>query len=928
MGMEKLQRIVAFWRDCITSEGALEQSFGVNAQFRLGARTRARLFDGERDPFIFAEAPMSLRIEHGGLYDFVTCASIKAQEIYFGYPLLMFYDQALRQHRIAPLFVIRLSVESRDEEALLSRAEPAPMLGSKAFERLGLRQEEIVALNTEIGEVFSSSQKAKLETILYLLKRETSMTFVEGIDPERLSSSTAIHPYSGTVIYNRAVVYASEASAYNLHVLNDLEQLVKRPDLSATALGYLNSPPGHTEVDDVPVLPFAFDEYQLQAIRHIMGSKHTVVTGPPGTGKSQFIANLIVNLFLQKQRVLFVSHTGEAVRVVNERINEQFANLMMQTGKKEIRQDLGRRLAEMVAEHNDQQVANHRPLSRVALTSNWQALAHETNYLRASDSLHARMACLVHDRDQLAERTGLFDRLWHYLYTWRIDRLARRASKRRTNQVVARAVNELKKQHVTLSRDYVQANYLSMIFGGEQYGKLVAYIEAVQSRRPMQTGVEDRSDRYVDAALQAMNIWSCTLKSLAATFPLRPNLFDYVIFDEASQINLPSAAPALYRAKRVVVVGDANQLLHIAKISENTEDDLAKATRVFDSPLYPGLIGYREASLFDSAKRALREPEQQLKNHYRSHASIANMFSSIFYGSKLRLRTPEQVLPDGIAPGVQWRDIRGTSHRHKNGSRYNLDEVEDIVAQLRILIPRARKQHMTVGVTTPYAMQQERIMQALSNAFSLDELKDVRVLTVHQFQGSEVDILLFSTVLSQGGDGSSDYWYTKSKQILNVAISRARQMLIIIGDREFALSSQSKLKAIAEYCLKTGDEPMSVVPNRPMNVFERQLLDLLIPLVPKNVSLEPQYVLGGRYTLDFALRSKRRNIAIELDGMQHEIIGGLPVFKDIERDTYAAQQGWQVIRIPVHELLREPEAITRRIVQALKAPKTPSNSAG
>ncbi len=719
--MEDLQQIIGFWRDCITSEGALEQSFVVNDQFRFGTRTRARQFPGFRDPFIFAEPPRTIAVERGALYDFAARAGIKGQDIHFGYPLLMFYDKTLRQHRVAPLFVMRLSVDRRGEELLLTRGEMAPTLGSKAFEKLGLRQEEIAALNTEVSEVFESARKSKLEMILYLLKRETSMTFVEGIDPEDLNSEGDIHPYSGTVVYNRAVLYANEASTYNLHILNDLDQLVKKRDLDQTALGYLKSPRNHMNTTGTPVLPFAFDEYQLKAIDHIMGASNTVVTGPPGTGKSQFIANLIINLFLQKKRVLFVSHTTEAVRVVNERINEQFANLMMQTGKKEIRQDLGRKLAALTSGYNEQKVSHPAPIEKDPLTRNWKSLSKETQYLRASNALHARLSRYLERSDRM-HRSGPYYRLTN----WQIAILAARLQRRRSSDDVAEAIEDLKNRHIELSREFVRTNYLPLIFEGDQYGKLVSYIEAVQNRRPASQGT-DHSKRYISAALKAMNVWSCTLKSLAATFPVEAGLFDYVIFDEASQIDLPSAAPALYRAKQMVVVGDERQLLHIAKISENTEEDLAKINHVFDNPLFPGVIGYREASLFNSAKRSLTEPEQQLKNHYRSNPDIANLFSTIFYGGGLRLRMQPKSLPSGIPSGVVWRVVKGRAYKHKSGSRYNHDEVLHIVSELKSLIPQALAHHLTIGITTPYAMQQDRILSALTQAFSAEELTCVRV---------------------------------------------------------------------------------------------------------------------------------------------------------------------------------------------------------
>jgi len=97
-------------------------------------------------------------------------------------------------------------------------------------------------------------------------------------------------------------------------------------------------------------LPFPSNEYQLSAIKDIFRNSLSVITGPPGTGKSQFISNLIINLFLDNKTVLFVSHTGEAVDVVNSKINEQFRNLMLRTGKKELRQELKGKFNELLHE--------------------------------------------------------------------------------------------------------------------------------------------------------------------------------------------------------------------------------------------------------------------------------------------------------------------------------------------------------------------------------------------------------------------------------------------------------------------------------------------------------------------------------------------------------------------------------------------------
>jgi very-short-patch-repair endonuclease len=641
------------------------------------------------------------------------------------------------------------------------------------------------------------------------------------------------------------------------------------------------------------------------------------VTGPPGTGKSQFIANLIVNLFLQKKKVLFVSHTGEAVRVVNERINQNFANLMMQTGRKEIRQELGKRLDEMVEQYNDLQAnaASESPFETIS--QNWSEIGHETAYVQQTDKLHKDLERKLHLRQTLSRRSGIIQIFSKSILRIQISLLARSLQRRSPNYEVLAYIEKLKARHVDISQAYVKANYLTLILENGLYGKLVAYIEAIQNKKFTYGNVEDKSEKYIHVALQAMNIWSCTLKSLSATFPLRANLFDYVIFDEASQIDLPSAAPALYRAKSAVVVGDENQLNHIAKINPKLEEELAMKYALSDHGFYPALVRYTDVSLFNSAKKALNEPEQELKNHYRSNTLIAKLFSSVFYGGRLKIHEPESTLPPDIQPGVYWVDVKGSSYKHKTGSRYNSQEVAYVLKLLERLIPVANERGLTIGVTTPYSRQRDLLSTKIDETFDSDQLANVRVLTVHRFQGSEVDILIFSPVLAQKGNGSSDYWYIKNKQILNVAISRAKQLLLITGDLDFALHSQSKLKEIAQYCRRADSDEVTRVPNRPMNVFEKELLTLLKKTVPKTYKIEPQYIVGNRFTVDFALLSKDRKIVIELDGHQHEIIGGLPVFEDKQRDAYLSKTGWEIIRITVHELVKRPYKVEEILLRML-----------
>lgn len=110
-------------------------------------------------------------------------------------------------------------------------------------------------------------------------------------------------------------------------------------------------------------------------------------------------------------------------------------------------------------------------------------------------------------------------------------------------------------------------------------------------------------------------------------------------------------------------------------------------------------------SLFNSAKKALAEPEQELKNHYRSNTNIAKLFSTVFYGGRLRIHEPDSTLPPDIQSGVRWIDVKGAAYKHKTGSRYNTLEISHVIKLLKQLIPIANERNLTIGITTPYSYQ-------------------------------------------------------------------------------------------------------------------------------------------------------------------------------------------------------------------------------
>jgi superfamily I DNA and/or RNA helicase len=108
--------------------------------------------------------------------------------------------------------------------------------------------------------------------------------------------------------------------------------------------------------------------------------------------------------------------------------------------------------------------------------------------------------------------------------------------------------------------------------------------------------------------------------------------------------------------------------------------------------------------------------------------------------------------------------------------------------------------NLSIGVVTPYSRQQDAIHETISQSIPAELLErhNVKILTAHKFQGSEKDIMIFSLVLASRGNGNSDRWYNIYRQILNVALSRAKYLLYIVGDKNFCYGRTGVLKQLVE----------------------------------------------------------------------------------------------------------------------------------
>jgi hypothetical protein len=317
----------------------------------------------------------------------------------------------------------------------------------------------------------------------------------------------------------------------------------------------------------------------------------------------------------------------------------------------------------------------------------------------------------------------------------------------------------------------------------------------------MQQGASgsDANGSATDARLRDLhrqllrNIPGQAVTSLSArsSLPLKEARFDFLIVDEASQCDIASTLPLLFRAKHSVVFGDPQQLPHVTSLGSQLDDKLMSRRGLDESQSH---WKYSETSLFDLVASHIGCREiHMLLDHHRCHADIAQFVSKEFYGGRLRIATrhSSQRRPHGTPAGITWQDVKGlaTSPPGQSGA-INWQEAQAVVAYLEELLLKQGFDG-TVGVVTPFRAQADLLTELIEAHPGLSAVREKAALqahTAHRFQADERDVIVMSPVISQGIKPGLLNYLRGTRELFNVAITRARGLLHVVGDREKAAS--------------------------------------------------------------------------------------------------------------------------------------------
>ena len=422
----------------------------------------------------------------------------------------------------------------------------------------------------------------------------------------------------------------------------------------------------------------------------------------------------------------------------------------------------------------------------------------------------------------------------------------------------------------------------------------------------------DSFKRAVGNSMRHLRGWACTALATHSNFPLESGVFDLVIIDEASQCSLAAVLPLAYRAKRLAIVGDPYQFNPIVSLSDGLLKEIATQSGFQSDDLRERGIHHKDGSAYSAFEFSAKPRTPVLLNeHYRCHPHIARWFNKAFYGGELTVLTDVSETSQRDR-AIHWYDVNGTAERPAAGSWINRAEAEKVIGQLQRVVDAGYK---SIGVVTPFTAQARLIERLAQTKFGQEFLNDLDFVsgTAHRLQGDERDAIVLSPVLAPGIAKSGARWIEKERNLLNVAVSRARQALIVLGHplmQELGSPTLTSLRLyLREEIAPSEDDSPSYAQFRTDSASEQRLLDAmqlrdLLPYAKLDVE---------GYELDFALLEQGIRLNVEVDGDQHLDARGRQRRQDVTRDRILAKLGWTVLRIPAWRCHDEMESVIDEI---------------
>lgn len=530
------------------------------------------------------------------------------------------------------------------------------------------------------------------------------------------------------------------------------------------------------------IFPFGCNSSQYIAVENAINNKISVIEGPPGTGKTQTILNIIANIIIRNMNCQVVSNNNTAIENIEEKLTkynlEFITALLGKASNKEIfiqnqkieipsfteyenieikdikeKLDNNREIVKRI--YNSKQFIATMVQRKNELLLEYDHfkdnLKFQTKKIFGIKRINYRKLHVIWNELLNLEEISFLNKM-KYVFIYRIGTFE---FYNNDIEIIINSIqNELYKNEIKVLEEKINNE---KHFVEENKNIEQEFISLSMDYLKKSLSIKYKNKRKVYTKNEISKNYNLFLKDypviLSTTYSSRNTFddnmkFDYIIMDEASQIDVVTGTLALSSSKYAVVIGDEKQLPNVIP-----NDIAIKTNQIFKDYNIDENYNYSINSFLSSIKKVITDvPKVILREHYRCHPKIINFCNKKFYNNELIIMTEDMNEEDVIKV---IKTNKGNHSREKTNQR-QIDIIKDELVN---------QDTIDIGIIAPYNNQVNLIRK---------DIKNIEVSTVHKFQGREKDVIIISTV----DDNISDF--VGNPNILNVAISRAKKKLIFI----------------------------------------------------------------------------------------------------------------------------------------------------
>lgn len=597
----------------------------------------------------------------------------------------------------------------------------------------------------------------------------------------------------------------------------------------------------NTYSNNTVIFPFSFNLSQKTAIEKALSQKISIIEGPPGTGKTQTILNIIANLILRQKTIAVVSNNNSATLNVQEKLKKnELAFISAFLGSNDNQKYFFENSSDQYSEEIKNWERDIEKINRLQL-----GIEEDTKYLSYLLDLKNKKAALMQEKKEIA--------LEQVYFLCNNEQLHQKISGAGTSkkiqnifiqidacEKISNADFFLKKLYIALKIFFAYRYNLFPLTAENMYILIkrlyekyyIVKLESIQSninaidKKLEKANFEKTLDMCAENSMEffkaklferfiqnskagnklnrtkfEIETFKKNFSEFTYEYPVilsttqslkrcseHNYLFDYVIIDESSQVDIATGVLALSCAKNSVLVGDVKQLTHIVEteIHEKAENVRSKYG-ILDS------YDYNTNSLLQSFIAVFKDsdiPRTMLREHYRCHPQIINFCNKKFYNDELIIHTYDT---HNAHPLMIYETQGNVPATQISTGTYNQREIDVIRKEV---LPNIKDDD--IGFISPYRLQAEKLEKEYEGN------KNIEAATVHKYQGREKNVIILTTVKKKENN------FIDAPELINVAVSRAKNKLILVTSPSMGERLDSNIGDLIRYIKYNSPEKNSI----------------------------------------------------------------------------------------------------------------------